>query len=161
MTGIGTIAYEFSHVLYLPDCYDVDGEENGESNALGNYSLMASDPYNNGGNTPPYYSYLERQMLGWIEAGEPAGEAGTYTVAPVSEDGGMVIESTTEGESFIVEYRDGTSWDAYVHSGILIYHMDKSARDASGRPAWQRWSSAYASVTLRQPSMLLHRTREE
>lgn len=146
MAGIGTIAHEFSHVLGLPDFYDVDGEENGESNALGNYSLMAFGPYNNGGNTPPYYSYLERQMLGWIEAGEPAGEAGTYTVAPVSEDGGMVIESTTEGESFIVEYRDGTSWDAYVHSGILIYHMDKSGRDVSGRPAWQRWSSAYASV---------------
>ena len=45
-----------------------------------------------------------------------------------------------------MEYRDGTSWDAYVHSGILIYHMDKSGRDVSGRPVWQRWSSAYASV---------------
>jgi len=142
MAGIGTIAHEFSHILGLPDFYDSDGETNGEALTLGDYSLMCYGPYKNNGNTPPFYTYLERQMLGWVSDAPLVEESGEYSLYAVYDDDALRYESTTEGETFLIERRNGTSWDAYVQSGILIYHIDRSSRLVHGKKALLRWTDA-------------------
>jgi len=151
MAGIGTFCHEFGHVIGLPDFYDTDYEANGEALGLGSFSLMSSGNYNNNGRTPPYITSIERDLLGWFD-NEPGviDQQGNYSLGPVSGNVCYVSETTNEGETFLYEYRKQTGWDAYIPSGLLIYHIDRSDNLVGGKTAAARWNdwdgiNAYAS----------------
>jgi immune inhibitor A len=133
LTPIGTFCHEYSHTLGLADMYDTDYEgSGGEDNALGNTSIMDSGPYNNNGNTPPYYGAIDRDMLG---IGSPTTlSAGSFTLEPVNLNGKYFIMQTgVSGEYYLFECRSNTGWDKYVGGkGMLIYHIDKS----NGNTGW-------------------------
>ena len=151
MAGIGTFCHEFGHVIGLPDFYDTDYEDNGEARGLGSFSLMSNGNYNNNGRTPPYLNSIERDLLGWFD-NEPGviEQEGDYTLEPVFENSCYVSETTNEGETFLYEYRKNAGWDAFIPSGLLIYHIDKSDNLVGGKTAAARWNdwdgiNAYAS----------------
>ena len=148
LTGIGTFCHEFSHILGLPDFYDVDDEKSGgKTDGLwGTVSLMDSGNYNNDGRTPPNYTVVELEMLGLLEC-EPL-EAGGVTLEPMSTTRrGFRMDTDMPGEYFLFECRTATGWDRYIGgSGLLVYHLDKSDRDAGyseesdmNMTAAQRW----------------------
>ena len=132
MCGIGTFCHEFGHVLGLPDFYDTDYEKNGQAETVDMYSLMDGGCYNNRGRTPPLLGAVERWILGWMDEPQMLFSAGSYSLAPIGENDAMRIPADIQGEDFILEYRDGTGWDAYVEEGLIIYHRDRSKNRVSG-----------------------------
>lgn len=166
--GIGTFCHEFGHCLGLPDFYDTDGDTNGRANDLSRFSLMCNGNYLNDGRTPPYLTSVERQMLGWMGAGEPITASGNFTLGPIrSNTTPCITPADVDGEYFLYEMRDGTGWDAYLPKGLVIYHVDQSQNYVSGsitaKSAWNshkvncygshpcyyiKFSSAYSTTAL-------------
>ncbi|MDE6397594.1 MAG: M6 family metalloprotease domain-containing protein, partial [Muribaculaceae bacterium] len=129
LDGIGTICHEFSHVLGLPDLYDVDYETGGQAFHPQRWSVMASGSYLNMSRTPCGYSLFERTALGFasprlIEA------AGEYSVNPLNEGevpDGARINSAVPNEFFLLEARKKTRWDAYLPGeGLLVHRIDST-----------------------------------
>ena len=127
-TNIGVICHEFGHVLGLPDYYDVDySESGGQSFDIGDWDIMASGSWNNGGATPPYYNSYSRYLLGWqnldtITANE------SFILGPNHEyNQAYYIPTKTENEFFILENRQNMKWDSYIPGhGMLIFHVDRN-----------------------------------
>ena len=141
MCGIGTFCHEFGHVLGLPDFYDTDYEDNGDAKDMKAFSLMSSGPYNNNGRTPPRLNALERNMLGWMDDA-PLLTKGQKTLRAIQNKEAYRIPTPNNGEYFYIETRDGSSWDKYIPTGLMVYHVDRSNTIvASGRTANSLWSN--------------------
>lgn len=129
MTAIGTFCHEFGHVLGWPDFYDTDySASGGTAPALESFSLMCSGSYNNNSRTPPSVNILERWMVGWAEP-EEVTENGLYTLAPVSENKGYLVQTPTTNDYFLLENRDtrNNKWDQPLNSaaacrGLLCWY---------------------------------------
>ena len=141
MCGIGTTCHEFGHSLGLPDFYDTDYEDNGYSGALYSFSTMCSGSYNNNGRTPPYFNSEERIILGWLmDSDVPDLPEGQVSFSSVKDDYAFRTVTDTDGEYFLYECRDGSGWDAYIPSGLLVYHVDKSTvHNVGGISAHDHW----------------------
>lgn len=139
--GIGTTCHELGHYLGLPDFYDTDGARNGYTGGLYGFSPMAQGLNNDEGRTPPYFTALERQLLGW--RGEiPLLPEGPVRLASAREGCALQSPSSTEGEFFLYEYRDGKGWDASLPVGLAVYRVDRSERllgEYTALERWQRW----------------------
>ena len=135
LDGIGTICHEFSHVLGLPDLYDVDYATGGQSIHPQKWSLMASGSYLNMSRTPCGYSLYERYALGFATP-RVIMEPGTYTINPLNEGtvpDGCRIDTPIPDEFFLLESRVRTRWDEYLPGeGLLVHRVDST--DAS---VWQ------------------------
>lgn len=141
LAGIGTFCHEYSHTFGLADMYDTDyGGSGGESEALwGSTSLMDGGNQNNSGNTPPFFNAIEREMLG-ISVPEVIAADGTYSLDPIHRSGKCYrIDTDIEGEYFLLECRQADSWDTFIGgSGLLVYHVDKTDRDAGFSEGYDR-----------------------
>ena len=130
--GIGTICHEFSHVLGLPDFYDANYEEDGQSITPGVWSLMDQGCYLNGGYTPCGYSLYERWAVGFIGDPQKIEGEGSYELAPLhSSRTGYRIDTPETDEFFLLENRQNGQfkWDAYLPaSGMLVHRVDLSSQ---------------------------------
>lgn len=128
LDGIGTICHEFSHVLGLPDLYDTDYEENGQSNDPGVWSIMAGGSYNNNSRTPTGYGTYERYSIGFMQPEIISEEGDGYTLEALNESNKAYrINSSVDKEYFILENRQKTKWDEYLPgSGMLIFRVDST-----------------------------------
>lgn len=127
--GIGTIVHEFSHVLGLPDFYDADYEENGQSNDPGDWSVMAGGCYADNGDTPVGYSLYERYSVGFMDEPQTIDKEGSYTLKSLPTSGeGYRINSAVSDEFFLFENRQQADfvWDSYLPgSGLLVHRVEK------------------------------------
>ena len=144
VAGIGLIAHEFGHILGLPDMYDTDAEASeGLCPGLGTTSFMAHGLENHGGNTPPNFNAIEREMLG---AGlcEVLDTVGSYTLEPIHVNGHYFkIPTYTENRYYLLENRGNDGNDAFIGGdGMLIYKVDRSDQDAGWSSYFQRTLSA-------------------
>lgn len=149
MCGIGTTCHEFGHSLGLPDFYDTDYSSHGSAGALYSFSTMCSGSYNQNGTRPPYFNIMERSILGWCAEPEEIASSGNKTLEAIRNDKAYYTPTTTDGEIFIYECRDGNKWDAALPTGLLVYHLDRSRK--SGRISgttpynlWYNWESSNA-----------------
>ena len=146
MAPIGTFCHEYSHTLGLPDFYDTDYEKSGgTASALwGETSLMDGGCYNNEGMTPPAYNAIERELLG---IGKPEQlKLGTFTLGPVNAAGRyLILENPAHKEEFyLFERRAASGWDSYLEaSGLAIYHIDMTSRDAGYSDSYKKNLTAY------------------
>lgn len=135
LDGVGTTCHEFSHVLGLPDMYDVNYSTNGQSVHPASWDVMASGSYLNTSRTPAGYNSFERYAVGWLKP-QVVAENKTYTLKPMqTANEACRINSTVEGlkEYFLVENRQQSKWDAYLPGhGMLVWRVDST--DAS---VWQ------------------------
>ena len=146
LDGIGTVCHEFGHVLGLPDFYDTNYSDDGETHGLSYFSLMDMGSYNNNNNTPPYLNAEERMIAGWMDPADMQefSQNGEYNLPSISENRAYKIPADQEGEYFVLECRDGQGWDSelYGAKGLLVYHVDKSERKVgyfSARRLWEEW----------------------
>ncbi len=150
LAGIGTFCHEYAHTFGLADMYDTDYEgSGGKAEALWeSTSIMDGGNQNNGGNTPPFFNAIEREMLGLAEPVMLEGD-GAFRMEPIHEGGTFYrMDTDTEHEYFLFECRAEQSWDRYIGGhGMLVYHIDKSFRPAGFSDAYgmdlkarQRWN---------------------
>ncbi|MBQ6199341.1 MAG: M6 family metalloprotease domain-containing protein [Bacteroidales bacterium] len=150
MCGIGTTCHEFAHSLGLPDFYDTDYNKNGSAGGLYYFSTMDSGAYLNDGRTPPYFNAEERILLGWMTPGDvPQLPDGDVSFSSIRYSVAYTTPTEVEGEYFLYECRDGSGWDKYLPTGLVIYHVDKSTvRRVGGLTPYQQWANwgSYNSI---------------
>lgn len=141
-SGIGAFCHEFGHVLGLPDLYDADYDNNGRSKGMwGTLSLMDYGCYNNQGRTPPYFNAIEREILG--TQAQYLTLNTLHYLEPINQNGTFYrVNTYREDEYYLIEAREERGWDAYIGGeGMLVYHIDKSTRDAGMIQAAIRWET--------------------
>jgi M6 family metalloprotease-like protein len=150
-TGIGTIAHEFSHVIGLPDLYDIDYGQNYENESTpGSWHIMDGGSYNNNGNTPPNYTIYDKYFLGWKTPINPGNTKQTLTLKAAGQDGynayqittgNTLLSATNTTTAYYIENRQQSGWDAYVPGhGLVIWKVmynssawnDNSPNDTDG-----------------------------
>lgn len=146
MCSIGVTCHEFGHSLGLPDFYDADYKENGETQGVYVFSTMCEGSYNDDSRTPPYFNAEERIMLGWMEQDDIKQiTAGENTLPFIDGNVAFRTEATADGEYFLYENRGGSGnkWDAPLPKGMVVYHVDKSASHyvVGGMTAQMLWST--------------------
>ena len=130
INGIGVYLHEMSHMLGLPDFYDINYKGAG----MDRWSLMDYGEYWMDGYEPTPYTAYEKNFLGWlslIELSEPANIINMKAI----NDGGSAYIIYNEGdrnEYYILENR--TTYDPWTSSlcaslgnGLMIYHVTYDA----------------------------------
>ncbi|MEG0517852.1 MAG: M6 family metalloprotease domain-containing protein [Bacteroidales bacterium] len=140
LSGIGTFCHEFCHALGLPDMYDTNGANEGLGAALWeSLSIMDSGNYLNNGNTPPYFTAIEKEILGYEPIVPKPGTS--YSMLPASRAGSIYrIDTQNSGEYFLLEGRELQGWDLFIGGkGMVVYRVDKSASVYGGIQSALRW----------------------
>ena len=117
----GTICHEFSHCLGLPDIYY------GQASFVGQWDLMDSGNYNEGGFRPCGYSAFERMMVGWITPTELTGPVSITGMKPLATnpEAYIIRNDAHRDEFYVVENRQPVAWDEPLPgSGIIIFHVN-------------------------------------
>ena len=136
--GIGVISHEFGHSLGLPDFYDQVAADGKPSRDVGGFALMCYGANNNFGFTPPYFTAEERIILGWMERESLLElQPGRQVLSAIKNNMAYVIPTLTEGECFILEYRDSKGWDTPLPEGLVVYHLDRSEAFSWRWDAWK------------------------
>ena len=123
--GIGTFVHEFSHVLGLPDLYDVYYARRTEKLTPGEWDLLDSGSYNNDSRTPPAYSAYERNALGWNVPVVLDGPASVSLEHIIYSNQSYLIPTEKTTEFYLLENRQKAGWDKYLPGhGMLVWHID-------------------------------------
>ena len=134
ITRIGVVAHEFGHTLGAPDFYDTDGNTGGAFAGTGNWDLMASGTWNNGGATPAHHNgFTKVYFYNWASAtiiNSP--DHLVLNNAAEYDDSFYRINTTTTNEYFLLENREKHLFDAHIPgSGMIIYHVHPDVMNAS------------------------------
>ena len=140
MCSIGTTCHEFAHTLGLPDFYDVayqNGETSTQSANMYDFDLMAGGSYNGNSTTPPYLNAEELLEIGWLTTIPELTTTGSVTLPALNYPGATkysayLAKTSVSNEYFVFETRGGTRWDAYLPTGMMVYHVDRSTNKVSG-----------------------------
>ncbi|MBQ9200991.1 MAG: M6 family metalloprotease domain-containing protein [Bacteroidales bacterium] len=138
--GIGTLCHEFSHMLGLPDTYDVNYENAPD---MGPWSLMSSGCYNGDGYIPCDYTAYEREQVGWYQIRTLEKDT-ALQLRPLS-DGGQaykIVNDYNSNEFIVIENIQQKGWNkaAYGH-GMLAVHVNYQTA---------AWSSNQVNVSAKQ-----------
>ena len=140
---IGPVCHEFGHALGFQDLYDTDQEGSGglAECLWGSIALMDKGDYNDSTRTPAGLCAIDFDILGLGQ--RDTLQPGEYTLQPFNRSHRYLYHPTDNpGEYFLFECRAQEERDAFIGgSGLLVYHMDKSANRAG--------YSSYYNITLR------------
>lgn len=132
--GIGTIVHEYSHVIGLPDLYDIDYGQNYEDEATpGAWHVMDGGSYNNDGNTPPNYSIYDKYFLGWKTPTNLGATAQNLSLKAAGTDGynayqitsdNSLLAATSTNTAYYIENRQQSGWDKHLPGhGLVIWKI--------------------------------------
>ncbi len=127
LIGIGVFCHEWGHFLGINwEEYDSDYSSEG----LGEWTVMASGCFNNGGRTPAHHSAYCKYYLGWSDVNRLTSNQANVEILQ-AETSPVSYRLWTSGgvgsQYFMVENRQKTGFDSYLPgSGLLIYHVDTS-----------------------------------
>jgi immune inhibitor A len=125
LIDIGVFCHEWGHFLGIMwEEYDRTDPGYG----LGDWSVMATGCYNNGGKKPAHHSAYCKYYLGWTNL-VTVGSNLTDVEIIQAETSPVSYRLWTSGgvdhEFFVVENRQKTGFDSHLPgSGLLIYHVD-------------------------------------
>jgi len=129
---MGVCAHEWGHLAARwADFYDTGNASNQVSNGLGNYCLMASGSWNNGGLTPGLPNGMLRMFHDWINPLEITETTKGIMLKPAAEGGSIVMiknnSTMPRAEQYIfVEYRRKKLQDSFLpDEGLAIYTVDE------------------------------------
>lgn len=134
LDGIGTMCHEFSHVLGLADHYDVNYEEQGQSDHPAMWDVMAGGADYNRGYTPVGYNAYERYTLGFAPL-QTLDMEGEYTLESFNTSNQFYrIPTGTRNEYFYIENRQREKWDRFLPGhGLLVWRVD-----STNKSVWER-----------------------
>ncbi len=128
---MGVCAHEWGHLAARwADYYDTGKSASSVSNGLGNYCLMASGSWNNGGLTPCLPNGMLRMFHGWIKPEIITETTAGIKLKPAAEGGSVVIVRSprmTESQYIFAEYRRRRGQDHFLpDEGVAIYLVDEA-----------------------------------
>lgn len=130
--NMGVCAHEWGHLAARwADFYDTGKFENFRSNGLGNYCLMASGSWGDGGLTPTLPNGMLRMFHGWIQPELVTSSQKGIVLTPAAEGGSIVVihnpDRMVEGQYVFAEYRRRRGQDAFLpDQGISVYVVDEN-----------------------------------
>ncbi|MER9490835.1 M6 family metalloprotease domain-containing protein [Mesorhizobium sp. M0320] len=129
---VGVCAHEWGHLAARwADYYDTGRSANFRSNGLGDYCLMASGSWGDGGLTPSLPNGMLRMFHGWINPIVVQQDRADIRLKPAAEGGDVVVinnpATMTEDQYIVVEYRRRRRQDAFLpDEGIAVYVVDEA-----------------------------------
>lgn len=129
---MGVCAHEWGHLAARwADFYDTGQQKFKRSHGLGNYCLMASGSWNNGGITPCLPNGMLRMFHGWIEPQVVTESQNDIVLAPASDGGSIVViinpNRMNDAQYVFVEYRRRSGQDSFMpDEGLAIYVVDET-----------------------------------
>lgn len=129
---IGVCAHEWGHLAARwADYYDTGRSANFQSNGLGNYCLMASGSWGNGGMNPTFPNGMLRMFHGWVDPIVVTESRRDIELGPAAEGGDILVvhnpATMVEGQYVLVEYRRRQGQDHFLpDEGIAVYVIDES-----------------------------------
>lgn len=122
MTHIGVICHEIGHVLGAMDFYDTNYGTGGQYPGTGQWDLMASGNWNGDGACPAHFNpYTKIYDYGWATPAD-GNQAATFTLDAKSPEGFVRIDTQTDGEFFLLEYRAKSGFDLCApYHGLMVY----------------------------------------
>lgn len=128
---LGVYAHEAGHLIFgWPDLYDAC-EGTDRTAGIGDWSLMASGSWGNGGVTPAYADGWCRMVQGWSSVTKiNSNKDVTMTAIENSDQVIMIPIKGNLKEYFLLEGRKKVKYDEFIPGeGILIYHIDEQAEN--------------------------------
>lgn len=141
ITHIGVICHELGHVLGCMDFYDTDYNMGGQYQGTGNWDVMGAGSWNGDGACPAHFNpYVKIYDFGWAEVadGNTPVAGKLYAKSP---DGFMRIDTQTEGEYFLLEYRHKSGFDSCIPGhGLMVYRASENLNRSSSNKinAWHK-----------------------
>lgn len=129
---VGVCAHEWGHLAARwADYYDTGRVENLVSSGLGQYCLMASGSWGNGGSTPTLPNAMLRMFHGWITPTVITKTTKNLVLTPAAEGGSCIVirnEARMTYEQYIIaEYRRRQFQDSFLpDEGLAIYVVDEA-----------------------------------
>ena len=125
LAPIGTICHELGHILGAPDYYDASDI----FHAMGKYDVMDEGSWNKGGYSPSHHNpYTKCYIFGWDTPKLINSKTNNYTLSSSTRNKGHVyrINTSVEGEYFLLENRTNEQFDIGIPGGgLLFYHIHK------------------------------------
>ncbi len=135
LNGIGVYVHEMSHMLGLPDFYDLNYKAAG----MDYWSLMDYGEYLYNGYRPTPYTAYERNFMGWMPLVELVGPTYVPSMKALGDGGSayIIYNDGNRDEYYILENRNASDpWSAglctSLGSGLMVYHVDYDAVAWSG-----------------------------
>lgn len=121
-THIGVICHELGHVLGTMDFYDTNYGVDGSYPSTGQWDMMAQGNWNGEGAYPAFFNpYTVIYDFGWADAIN-GNKPSSMSLVHHNKNGYVRINTPTEGEYFLLEYRDKASFDIGIPGhGLMIY----------------------------------------
>ena len=125
ISRIGVHCHEMGHSFGAKDFYDTDYETNGEYSGTGQWDLMASGSWNDGGISPAHFNPYVKTGFGWTNCVTLEGGEEEVVLPPSLESDKIYrIETDTENDYFLLENRQKIGFDeALPGEGLVIYHV--------------------------------------
>ena len=130
LNGIGVFVHEISHMLGLPDFYDLNYKAPG----MDYWSLMDYGEYWHNGYRPTPYTAYERHYMGWTQLVELSTPTCVQEMKTLAEGGSayIVYNDGNRDEYYVLENRTTNDpWSqslcSTLGSGMMIYHVDFDA----------------------------------
>ena len=122
ITHIGVICHEIGHVLGAMDFYDTNYGTGGQYPGTGMWDLMASGNWNGDGACPAHFNpYSKIYDYGWATVAD-GNKAASFTLGAKSQNSFVRIDTQTDGEFFLLEYRAKSGFDTCIpYHGLMIY----------------------------------------
>lgn len=127
LDGIGTFCHEFSHILGLPDIYDVNYTS---CYGMGHYDIMDRGGYNNNGYTPCGYTAMDKYTVGWLKPTLLDASATGLQLDDLAKSNKafFLVSGKDKNEYYTFENRQANKWDAALPGhGLLVSHVKYSS----------------------------------
>lgn len=159
ISRIGPHCHEIGHALGAMDYYDTDYDAGGYYLGTGSWDIMASGSWNNDGISPANFNpYVKIYNFGWTTAQALTNGADNEIKSSVEEGNLYRVDTGTDKDFFLLEYREGSYFDAAEPGrGLLIFHIGpkleaKAATNTINSTYPQQCYVVCASSTYPRPS---------
>jgi M6 family metalloprotease-like protein len=148
--SLGVWCHEFGHLLGLPDLYGRDEKTNPN---VGLWDLMARGSWGGDppGSSPSHLCAWSKIKLGWIDENAiQIVEQGSKAESLLGSENAstMAIKIPTSKTYYLLEFRDGKGFDAFLPSGILILFVDERRDPAFVKVIPQHGDRTLSTATL-------------